>query len=78
MGMAVLMGVGNTVVSVLMGMGMLVVMGMTAGNMIVMNVHNVYSFYGIFSLLYPDCAPVSTKNRRLIVCVIVLLLYLRL
>jgi len=55
-----------------------VVMGMTAGNMIVMNVHNVYSFYGIFSLLYPDCAPVSTKNRRLIVCVIVLLLYLRL
>ena len=40
-----LMGVGNTVVGVRMGMGMFVMVAViTAGNMIMMNVHSIFSF----------------------------------
>ena len=38
--MGVGMGVSNTVMGVFVGMGVLVVMGMTAGNQILMNMHN--------------------------------------
>ena len=36
-----------------MGMGMRVVMGMTAGNMVVMDMHSICSFI-VFFILYPD------------------------
>ena len=43
MGVGMLVGMGNAVVGVFVGMRMLVVMGVTAGNMIVMQVHSIRS-----------------------------------
>ena len=42
-GVGMLMGVGNTVVGVLVGMGVVVIVGVTA-HVVVMNMHKKFSF----------------------------------
>ena len=64
MGMGMGVAVGNAVVGVLVGMGMLVVMDMTAGYMVVMNVHIFDSFNGIFSILYPETEMLSIVEEQ--------------
>jgi hypothetical protein len=50
-GMLMGVGMGVAVVGVLVGMGVGVVKGMTAGNMIVMDMHSSSSFWGFFSII---------------------------
>ena len=52
MGVGMLMGVGNTVVGVLVGMGMVVLVGRSAaGHMIVMNMHKGTSLVIVYSII---------------------------
>ena len=59
--MGVGMGVGHTVVGVLMGMGMaMAVVMMTAGNMIVIQMHKKFSF--AFFFIITD-TPLTVKQK---------------